>query len=370
MIDREGYQVIAKKTRELFDSYSPEEIALDPYRIIFRTTSGTTRAAEPLLVAQQIQDEAFRRGEGMNRILIALGRRHTLLANIIFSVHRAEPAQAMVIDVTDLEPAHLEAMHSFGADGILGFPSFVVRMLSTFSEEARGRIRHLFLTGERVSPLHLEVFAKLIPQATMTTGYIVTEFGAIGYRCSYLDLNSYHPVEGVRVRCLNPDETGRGVALVSRVIAGAIPVTDYNTGDEIRIVSAPCLCGAQESFQFLGRLGFDHVSVAGGLISVDELDRIAMLLGLRLDEYVLEAGVVPHETKGVQGALHLKIREQALDLAAEDIVRFVHEQFRVTSRTLGDLVAAGDFAPLRVSFVPSPHEPGRKSLRLIKRDML
>lgn len=367
MLDRAGYGHVATRTRELLDALPLEEVRKNSYRYMVRTTSGTTRS-EPLLVVQQFQQRSYERANDMRRVIVAAGAWHARLANVVFSVHSRLPVQALTVDIADLAPPAINAINSFGADSVMGFTSFVARVLCALSDEACSRIRRMYLVGEKVSVAHLAVFKRRVPRAILDGSYMSAEFGMIGVRCSDLSLSVYHPAEGVAIECLNPDETGRGSALVSRMI-GPIAVKDYFVGDEIRFLPTTCGCGETVTFEVSGRLGFDRLKVAGGEVTLDNLDRVAHAAGLSLDDYRMEVANEADPRIGVRGVLHLQVRSGVSPMSQDEIADFFERRLMVTSRTLRALVESGDFKPLIVSFAEKIYNDERKSLRLVQKDV-
>jgi phenylacetate-coenzyme A ligase PaaK-like adenylate-forming protein len=344
MIDRSGYQRVAEDSRTAFDALSDKDVTNGAFRYEARVTSGTS-GGEQFLSIVRSHEHAFRRAEGMTRCLLATGSRNSRLANLRYSLYGEGIAHTLSVDVRELECAALMAIEDFAADGVYGFPSFVVRLIKALSQSARARITRCSFVGERLSPAHLEVLTRLVPQAMLRNVYASAEFGVIGYQCPDLSLSEFHPVTGITFSVINIDENGIGEIVLARHQEGNVVVDGYRNGDAVRPVDRPCACGVKLTFEQMGRVGYDFVKAAGLTFHVDAFDKAARIAGLGIDDYRVEIRTLAENARILpQLSVLLRTNTPASGIQS---VQNAFEKIRLTpTRSLGDLIRDSICAPL------------------------
>ena len=346
-MSRSDLQDLLAQSRAAYERAPDTAIAHEPYRFAVRVTSGTT-GGKPLLTVF-FADYPFAKARHMRRVLIATGSWNSRLANVRHPFLSSHPTETLAIDVRDVsDPARRSLLEAFDADGIIGFPSLVAKLLSCLSEASRRHIRHVSLVGERLTPTLQSFFLEMLPNAHIAMVYALAEIGEIADQCTYLSANSYHPIEPVTVSIVNKDAEGVGTLLISRKIFGGYDVVDYAPGDVGREIASPCPCGALVTFEHMGRAGYDFIKISGLVLTTDAFDAAILRAGLAIEDYRIEARHVK-EGAVLKGEIICVLRGE-IDASVQQTLRNELESMLLTpTKTFGALVAEGVLLPLCIT---------------------
>jgi len=278
-----------------------------------------------------------------------------MLANsLIVSNNDGAEHICLALDGSDLIPRLSSVLEEFAPDAIYGYSSFVMRVAEFINESVRGSVTVLRISGERVGAELERSLAGAFPSARITQNYVSAEAGRISSApCGHLPMNRYHPAKGVTIEILDRDESGVGELLVSKRAEGALPLDRYRIGDVGRVVAGSCACGAPDTFEVLGRSGYDYLKVAGAIIRRDEVERVVRLCAEYIKDYRVEASLATSEDK-LKGCLELIVvpRDGERGNVGSHIAETFNRELMMTpTRTLGALVEEGLFLPLSIRFV-------------------
>lgn len=366
MLTRAEFQKISDAIVEDFSASPPPPEA---GRWAVRTTSGTSTGT-PLVVVTKFDEFLMGARYGdVRRPVICYGSMSSRLTNMLHVRYAASeaPTQAIMLDYRDLTPALEPLFNDFTPDCFSGFNSFIVRAAAYLGAQQSALVASLKLTGERLTPSFSAFFADRFPRARIGSDYVATEIGALSKPpCGYLRPNTFHPCDDLEVRIDQPDDTGSGKILFTRRLYKELWARDYSTGDMGRLFHTPCPCGESVMLECAGREGSDFLKVAGALLLKDEFDRVAQTLRL-FDDYRVEASAAIVEGQ-LKGRIVLRIfssRGVGTQALANDIgARFATHLFVTPTQTLHDLIQAGVFMPLEVSWVEEPWPLKNKEVKL------
>jgi len=301
--ERADAATAARERLKTFIAHPPEDARLWG----IRTTSGTT-GGEPLIVPHHYPSMRGRIFKEEKRMLQCYGSMSSRLSFTHLSHIRdtADELVSLSLDGADLGPGLDRALDEFGADIIIGYPSFVARVCALMSAGARARVVHVRLSGEFIDSGLRHLFEERFANADTTSMYVSAETGRLStFPCGHLPLNRYHPAPGVTIEIAEPGDDGAGDILVSKDgREELVPFRRYRVGDTGRIVPGSCPCGEAVTFEVLGRSGHDYLKLAGAIVRREEVERVARRLGLR--EYFLE-GSLKMRGNTPAGALELSI---------------------------------------------------------------
>ncbi len=338
-----------------------------------RVTSGTSGSG-PIVAVREHGPSSRVRFSGLNRLLLFHGAYNRKLAEVLHVRNQVEegPKRALLICTEDLSPELAALVEDFVPDTVTGITSLVAR-LSHYVGRAGSGVRVLILAGERVTSQSEDLLRSSFPHAKIRMRYSSVELGEIGYQCTYLSPNQYHPSSGVTIEVVDTDESGSNILVSKRMRVGSVfeVFEHYDIGDVARLQSDTCPCGEAVTFEHLGRKGHDYFTLAGAILRREEFDRVAAFFKEYIDDYRAEASEILEngELKG-KIVLHVfagsPIPTPAL---AEEITRdFSASVFLTPTRTLADLVAAGVFVPLEVEFSKTPFPQKHKDIKLVRLD--
>lgn len=187
-------------------------------------------------------------------------------------------------------------------------------------------VRTVLYVGETCSPAKLAKISRLW-QAELVPAYGTTETNSLALSCA---LGRAHLTEDRHLfEVLDPDDAtplaaGRaGELVLSTLLAQAMPLLRYRTGDLVSVDPDPCPCGSvRATVRHHGRVG-DRLHVAGR--TLDRLD---------LEEAVLSvSGTGLYYAAGVVGeALHLRVEcpDRPAHLVRREVADRVRARFGVT----------------------------------------
>jgi phenylacetate-coenzyme A ligase PaaK-like adenylate-forming protein len=366
MLNRKDIAKIGEQLLEELIVNSPRE----PWRYGVRVSSGTT--GKPLISVMEYGEAQYSKYDGSSAVMVCFGPLNIRLAHALHVAKStsAEPQRIMFVDGDDLSTELAHCIADFTPDTIAGFPVFVARVAEYFDSKSASGVKELKFAGERVTPALAELFARQFPNARIQVNYIANEIGSIATSgCPHLSLNQYHPNRGVTVEILNADETGEGDIVVSKQLNSKTRVEKYALGDTGRFIPGPCACGAEVTFEHLGRKGYDYIKLVGATIRREEFDRVAALLVNYVDDYRAEVGEKLVGGK-LKGDIVLRIFSRkgpgTPALAEEIALEFSRAVFLTPTQTLADLVAKGLFLPLVVEFSPVPFPQKNKEIKLTR----
>jgi phenylacetate-coenzyme A ligase PaaK-like adenylate-forming protein len=373
ILERKDFGPIAAATlRDVIGSPpAPEEAMNYAVRLSSGTTGGSLLVGMHRTSALTYRVPLTKRWYAeSDRTLYCFGPVSLRLFSILDAQKFGKDALYLPIDVADLTEGITPLLADFAPDKILGIPSYVIHAAPYMDTKTRSNVRAINVYGELLTKTLQDMIANFFPNAKMRSLYAISEVGAIStVSCDYQEPNRYHPRPGVTVEIHDPDTEGVGDLLVSMRLNQIIPVQRYRTGDMAKMHEAPCPCGEKNTFEILGRRGYDYIKLVGVTLRQEECERVAKLLHA-FDDYRLEASNVA-EGPRLKGKIILRIfRKDGVgtkDLAHEIGERFSRELYLTPTRTLADLVAEGICAPLSVEFVEEPFPQKHKDIKLIER---
>lgn len=251
----------------------------------------------------------------------------------------------------------------FKPDAVMGFVSFILRIMEHIDRETAAGVREVGCMGEMLTADTAARLQQTFPNATIRTLYTSSEIGAISkVTCGKLPASQYHPREGLSIAIDEPDEHGVGDLVVSGTVFGSIPVDAYRIGDVARIIKEPCACGEQVTFELLGRRGYDYVKFVGALLVKAEFDRV-MSMFREVSDYRARAS----QDSDAKGTLTLTLHTPQVpsEGRTREIAETISRELFVTAyETFGDMVRRGVFAPLVTEWQTEPFPYERKAIKL------
>ena len=346
----------------------------DVKNTIMAITSGTT-GADPVVTITKTNDFKEPILKGCHRAIVAWGSLINRLHRVIREFYRLEPSMDMVLalDQIDCDDTLDSLLNDFEADYMQGIPAFELRISEhMYNPNIRARIRIIILSGERLTLQKKQMLEQRFPNARIVAGYGTAEVGRIASsRCSYLPLNCYHPYEDVRITILHADENGLGsIAVTKRFLDGRF-MKEFETGDLGRFIKTPCQCGNPITFEIMGRVNFDRITLGGALVRQDECERVVG----ELREYILDYRAVAEETTKngrILGSISINIIPTSALHSKKNSEKFIAHEisrrlFLTPTQTLEQLAQKGLFMPLQVRLVEE-FPPGNKEIKLRLRE--
>jgi phenylacetate-coenzyme A ligase PaaK-like adenylate-forming protein len=242
------------------------------------------------------------------------------------------------------------------------------------------RIVFVEIAGEACSRARYEYARATFPRATLVHSYGSSEVEDVpmGMPCGVMRETEpfavYHPKESHFLEIVDsetlapvPYTPGAEGELLITSYPGepaAFPLIRFRIGDTARIVEMPCEHGGEFSFTIVGRTDIDFIKLEGGVIRVDEVERVMRSLSdIVTDEFELHR--FEHATpEGPRTRLELRVElRMATDLDA--LARAISERLRINpEKSYADGVAAGRFLPL-VCVPLVKGDPNQKHKRII-----
>ena len=186
-------------------------------------------------------------------------------------------------------------------------------------------------------------------------------------------LSLYHSKESQYLELIDPDtgvsiepEPGVEGELIITAYPGepsAFPMIRFRTGDIVRVIEKNCARHHSWSFTVLGRSGMDFLKLPGGVLRVDEIERVLRSMPRRVsDRFELHC----YESASPRGplfkpVLHVEARDPDLIQLAADIAH----QIRVAPEfTYADGTVQGRYEALSCEIL-SP-SAGSKTKRIVR----
>jgi phenylacetate-coenzyme A ligase PaaK-like adenylate-forming protein len=366
MLQRDDLRLLLEERLSEFVGSPPPASHAKEYGL--RVTSGTTGGG-PFVLVSRHQDIFKKRYSTYKSVLGCFGPLNIRLANALFANNAGADARTRIciIDINDLTALILPVLGQLRPDHICGFPSFIARTREYMDTETAAAVTSIDCIGERLTGAVRMFFKDAFPNAALLQTFVISEVGQISSpACGHLPLNCYHPPQDVLVEINEPDETGAGALMVSLTDANT-KIERYVTGDVARFHDQRCACGAQATFELLGRAGFDYIKLNGAILRREEFDRVLGAYTESVKDYQAEASTV-YENKVLMGKVRLRIlpqEEQQYEALADTLQRAIPSELFVTpTRTYADLVQQKVFLPLEVEIVQEPFPAGHKSVKL------
>jgi phenylacetate-coenzyme A ligase PaaK-like adenylate-forming protein len=277
-------------------------------------------------------------------------------------------ARVLALDHRDLRPELNDLLSDYRPDIIAGFCSYIARVLAHLSPAVSEMVKRVELRGEMLSAAFETTLRDQFPRAELFEKYMALEVGGyIGNRfCASLPRGSFHPVPGVSVEIVDPDEEGIGDIVVSKRVFRSVRLDRYRIGDIGCIIPGECACGESVTFELLGRRDMDHIRLGGALLTRNEFDRVIGKFPDLIDDYRVEARRGGQATEW--GTVRLRIFRRAMagtpELARELADRISRSLFVTRTKTFHDLAASGVLEPLEVVYVDTPFERAHKDIKL------
>ncbi|NBV77742.1 phenylacetate--CoA ligase family protein [bacterium] len=169
-------------------------------------------------------------------------------------------------------------------DGIMGPPAAMVAFGQYLEEKARARIIYIQLFGSRPSRAQFRALHTLYPRARISWDYASTEGNGISAlpceTLEKLEQNMMHPCDSHFLEIIEPKtgtritelDTPGELVLTTLFENNPLPMIRYRTGDLVQWVKTPCSCGAEATFEMLGRVDFDRAYLPKGIVLASELE--------------------------------------------------------------------------------------------------
>ena len=205
-------------------------------------------------------------------------------------------------------------------------------------------VRLIQLIAELCTLTQKKRLRKLFPEATMKSGYMLSEVVYPTIQCLGTEEEErYHLLEDsdTTLSIAEPDEQG-----VGEIVATTSEFKNYRTGDLGKLDMNPCPCGERPTLLLRGRKDFDVIPILGALFLREELERVLEPVAGNLVEYQLRVGEVPHNERSVGKAVFDFVpRSDAL--TETEIGEYLAQSLFVTkTRTLSQLIDAGIFTQI------------------------
>ena len=351
----------------------------DAYRFIFRITSGTTGATEPLLILRPQSAPRSVPDDEPRTIWLyepfSLGLRGVLFNILCNRRENTNKNQAFVIDPYTLNQKMREAIRDFNADSVAAFPTGLAKFTSVFEagENFFKTIKKAILGGDFLSKGHLEAVKDRFQSLAIDLSYGLAEFGVVGEPCRFLNkkygFNAYHPRQRRRViEVVDADEEGYGEIVGTLMAPVELALLRYRTGDIGKALREKCECGADFTIFLVGRKDFDYVKCAGAMVVRQELERVLGGFEDIVGEWRAEAREFVRGRR-LLGELTLKVKVKDVSLGKTEVVSSLagavsRELFLTPTETLAELAAKGKFLPLRLELV---EEFGKENKQVLLR---
>ncbi|MEK7628883.1 MAG: hypothetical protein AAB421_05750 [Patescibacteria group bacterium] len=241
------------------------------------------------------------------------------------------------------------------------------------------KIKFLEIAGEACSRARYEYARETFPNATLVHSYGSSEVEDVpmGIPCGTMRESEpyavYHPKKSHFLeiadsdgRVIAPHPGAEGDLLITAYPGepSAFPLIRFKIGDTAHIVELPCTHEEPWSFTILGRTEIDFLKIEGGVVRVDELERVLRSVDtLVTDEFELHR----HERQTpdgprVQLELHVQLKKP-VDL--DTVAHLVAENLRISpEKTYAQGVASGRFLPL-ICLPLIKRSPNQKHKRVI-----
>ena len=294
---------------------------------------------------------------------------------------RAQGALARVIAFDPAHPAACARLARIAGIDALSLFAFHITLIAPHlvAEGIAENIRFIEISGEACTKKLFEFMRETFPNATIIPFYGSREVedSPIGMPCRAITgeepLSLYHSKESQYLELIDPDtgvsiepEPGVEGELIITAYPGepsAFPMIRFRTGDIVRVIEKNCARHHSWSFTVLGRSGMDFLKLPGGVLRVDEIERVLRSMPRRVsDRFELHC----YESASPRGplfkpVLHVEARDPDLIQLAADIAH----QIRVAPEfTYADGTVQGRYEALSCEIL-SP-SAGSKTKRIVR----
>jgi len=156
-------------------------------------------------------------------------------------------------------------IEEFKVNTLIGVPSTVMTIAKYIYERSKHQscrflINKIFTLGEKIQPSVYYFLKKIFPNVLIKSKYGTMEAAGIGYQCSCLDKNYYHPFSNRLVEIVDPQNQKplplgkKGIILVTTLNYRLVPLLRFSTGDVGILLRKRCSCGREEILKVEGRL--------------------------------------------------------------------------------------------------------------------
>jgi len=287
----------------------------------------------------------------------------------------------LCLDKKDLKNPYIkDVLAAVRPTDIFSTPSYITLFLNSLSQDAQKNIlenvRYLFLSMEFIFESMIKIWKKMAPHAQFRSDYGNSESNMISYWCSSfaqdymvkgLTPNVFHVIPELPFNIQIVDQDNKGVG---EIVISTPYLPKFRTGDLGELIHRKCSCGATRSIVVHGRKNYDVIHCVGATILLVELEKLFKSLDECVSDYLVEVREVEKGRKTV-GELTCKIVQNPkckMDepLLNDIIVQALYARLFVTqTRTVGELIEQGIFAPTKVHIV-SNLPWGYKKIRLEK----
>lgn len=241
-------------------------------------------------------------------------------------------------------------------------------------------IRFIELCGETCSRSLFEYIQKTFPNAVIIPFYGASEVedSPIGMPCRAITgeepLALYHAKESQYHELIDPG-TGEWVEpvpgaegeLILTAYPGepsALPLIRFKTGDMVRVVEETCPEHRGWSFTVLGRVALDFMKIPGGILRVDETERVLALLREHVTERFELHRYERTTPEGVRIQVVLRVECVEKTCNMNTLSERIAQKLRVgPSFTYADGVERGLYLPLVCEPLTDPAVEGKKTRR-------
>lgn len=342
----------------------------------FKTASGTTGRGVSLVLERAHLSDKFTFGVITAFMRIGMQNVNTF-TGLSALLGLETTVRATSLEYEDLKNEDLGALiQEFAPSDIMIAPSASLHaLLKNLREndglESLSSLQRIYLGGEYLSKNQFLFLQSLIPShITLINDYVLSETNTIGYNCPRWreltqnpNLEYIHPLESVEVETLGttPNEPGE-------LVVSTPNLKHYKTGDAARIIKKLCVCSATHTVELLGRIDYDWVSAAGGVLHRTQIEEVLLPFRSVISDY----RVVVTETYGkgvVRGkvtVLCVTTKRERLHLIQQDILRAINNIRIASTKTVRDAIEKGIFYPTTVEIVEELTADGAKRIPLQK----
>lgn len=297
-----------------------------------------------------------------------------------FLSRRGVSPRLVVLDPRNMA-ASARLARAAGVDAIFTFTSFLLPLAQHMTNERIAEhIRFIEIGGAVITRSCYETARKAFPNAIIVSTYGLSDIenSPVGLPCRPVTgeepLDVFHPKECVFMELyddatrsiLEPSAGTEGELVVSAYCGepSAFPTIRYRTGDLVRVAEEQCAVHGTPSFTVLGRIDADFVTIPGGMVRVDELERVLRLFpNVVPDTFQARIRKETREQARIGMTLHV-VPRGTINLVA--LAESVSRELRVgPAHTYADGVKKGLYTPLTCSILERPRDEVSKSKRII-----
>lgn len=370
-------------TKDFLSSFTLKERTFVPLNELdhVRVSSGTTGGTPLFLPRTRERGSEFRLGfHDYERPLLSFTAPMTPHWHEYFLKAHGKPGRVIVFDPLNPE-ASIRLASAVGVDSISAFTYQMQRIGELMTNVGMNdQIRCIDISGERCSRAQLHAMRHTFPNAKIFVTYGASEMDDpdAGIPCRPLDepdATAYFHAKSTHYLEMVDPENGAPVDIIAGAEGdvlvsaypgepSAFPLIRLRLGDTIQVMEDHCADHRMWTYTVMGRTDHDFVRVPGGLIRVDEIERIIAGLSDRVTDnftlHVIESADANGPRLGADLEIEL-IGSPDLDALAREIAAHLRINPELTWEKG---VAEGRLLPLTCR--PLIHNALRKHRRIVR----